>query len=103
MLSNSQSKIFKQSGGSSGYFLFELMVSALIVVAIAVLAFPTYQDFAPHYEDVDKNSSVIEPASNEGAVSPNEPNVSSDHPVDQAVNTLAPTEEPAAGEDLSGH
>ena len=99
MSSKNHSKIIKSAGGSPGYFVFELVVSALIVVAIAVLAFPTYQDFAPHYEEGSHNASVTEPASNEDAVSPNLSSVASGKAVDQAINT-APPADPAAGEDL---
>lgn len=36
--------------GHIAYSLVELLASAVLVVSIAVLALPTYQDFAPHSE-----------------------------------------------------
>lgn len=35
-----------------GYSLVELAVSVLLIAAIAVLSFPTYQDFSPHGEAI---------------------------------------------------
>lgn len=42
--------------GCRGYYLTELILSALLIAATAVLAFPTYQDFQPHIDLVDENS-----------------------------------------------
>ena len=44
---------------SKGYFVFELSLSALMIAAIVVLAFPTYQDFTPEY-DVVGEISILE-------------------------------------------
>ena len=35
-------------GIRSGFSLLELVASLLLIAAIAVLSFPTYQDFTPH-------------------------------------------------------
>jgi prepilin-type N-terminal cleavage/methylation domain-containing protein len=35
-------------GIRSGFSLLELLASLLLIAAIAVLSFPTYQDFTPH-------------------------------------------------------
>lgn len=35
-------------GGHVGYSLVELLASIILIASIAVLALPTYQDFAPH-------------------------------------------------------
>ncbi len=47
MFSESRSLPVRAAQQQSGSFLFELIISMLMIVAIAVLAFPTYQDFAP--------------------------------------------------------
>lgn len=47
MFSVRSSKTVKPTRHARGHFLFELVISAMMITAIAVLAFPTYQDFAP--------------------------------------------------------
>ena len=61
MLSNTQFRAFRPVQKSKGYFLFELVLSALMIAAIVVLAFPTYQDFSPEH-DVMGEISVLEQA-----------------------------------------
>ncbi len=46
----------KRIGGHVGYSLLELLASAVLLVSIAVLALPTYKDFAPHDDRVERDS-----------------------------------------------
>ncbi len=39
-----------------GYSLVELVVSVLLIAAIAVLSLPTYQDFSPHGEAIPEQA-----------------------------------------------
>ncbi|HKJ16892.1 MAG TPA: hypothetical protein VJ984_06075 [Xanthomonadales bacterium] len=47
MLSVLHSKSNQSPRRARGYFLFELVISVVMIAAIVVLAFPTYQDFVP--------------------------------------------------------
>ena len=59
-----------------GYSLVELVVSVLLIAAIAVLSLPTYQDFSPHGEEVPELPGppvelLAEPASTAPELTPN--------------------------------
>lgn len=43
------SRAARSANSPKGYFLFELIISVVMIAAIVVLAFPTYQDFSPEY------------------------------------------------------
>ena len=59
MSKNTVRRAVRPAKNSRGYFLFELIISAMMVAAIVVLAFPTYQDFTPEF-DVSGEGPVIE-------------------------------------------
>ena len=71
MLRNTHARAVGSAKKSKGYFIFELALSALMIAAIVVLAFPTYQDFTPEY-DVVGEISVLEQAEQSQGLKANE-------------------------------
>ena len=56
MLKKTHSGAVRPERKSKGYFLFELLISVVMIAAIVVLAFPTYQDFTPEYHAVGQSA-----------------------------------------------
>jgi Tfp pilus assembly protein PilE len=85
-----------------GYFLFELVISALMIAAIVVLAFPTYQDFTPETEIAGENVVEIESARLQDVAVAEESDLLSEQQAETTSHHLSPAEDPGNSEVASG-
>lgn len=102
MVAISQSRNSRPNPIARGYFLFELVISALMIAAIVVLAFPTYQDFTPETDIAGENVIAIESAPLQDAAVPEENDLPFDQQTESTSHYASPTEDSDTAEVASG-